>query len=327
MAETVKKEKLKKNKKNAVLYKEMTVDMKRPKVMLTILIVNLILIPVTLCFFIGIYFGGLADYVYYRLLAWYFIAIVYSEMTILLFITPAITAGCISLEKERQCLDVLLTTRMTTWEIIKGKFASEFVFLGLIVISTFPVLSIVFLYGGISLLNMFYVGLALLVFVAFLQSIGVFFSTLTKNTVVSVILSYIFVVSYLTLTIGLPFILLGIVAAVNEELYYNSTYFANITSEHFINGDFLFLSGAINPLFMFFDVIGNAIGYDFGEVSFSGMSALAGTELMPHFTEKNILFKLFTPLSMAFELLVSFILLRVSGAMLNPVKGKRKKRK
>ena len=324
MADTVKIPKQKKNKRNAVLFKEMTVDMKRPKIMLVMLIINLLLIPVTASFFLGITIAAFGS-IDYRVLAWYFIALVFCEMTLLAFITPAITAGSISLEKERQTLDVLLTTRMTTWEIIKGKYLSDFIFLSLMVISTFPVLSIVFIYGGLSLFQMLYVGLGLIVFIAFISCWGVFFSTLTKNTVLSVILTYLFILFYMAITIAIPFVLLGVVSGINSALYYDNVNFPMITTDNFINGDFLFLTGIFNPILTIFDMVGNAIGYNFGDESFAGMSLLCESGLMGHFTEKNLLFKAYSPLSMIYMGLTSFIVLKISAGILNPVRGKERK--
>lgn len=318
--------KSKKNKTNAVLYKEMTIDMKRPKIMLTMLIINLFLVPIALGFFIGVMLSSMAGSGSYRTLAWYLIVMVFVEATLLLFITPAITSGSISLEKERQTLDVLLTTRMTPWEIIKGKYGSQFIFLGLMVISTFPLLAIVFIYGGISFFQLLYLALALLVFIGFISCFGIFFSTLTKNTIVSVILTYIFVLIYFSFTLSLPFVLLGIIDSVNSMLYHDNQVFAMITDRYFINGDFLVMTGTFNPLFMIFDVLGNTIGYNFGDyTSVKGMISLCGTDLMPHFTEKNLLMKLWSPISIIEQVLISLGVLRLSAAILNPVKGKDKK--
>ena len=44
----------KKNKTNAVLYKEMTIDMKRPKIMIIMLLINMFLAPISFFFFLGI---------------------------------------------------------------------------------------------------------------------------------------------------------------------------------------------------------------------------------------------------------------------------------
>ena len=317
----------KKNKTNAVLYKEMTIDMKRPKIMIIMLLINMFLTPISFFFFLGIMISSVASTCSYRVLAWYLIAMVFVEATLLLFLTPAITAGSISLEKERQTLDVLLTTRMTPWEIIKGKYGSDLVFLSLMVISTFPLLALVFIYGGISFLQLLYIGLVLLVFICFISCFGIFFSALTKNTIVSVILTYLFVMIYISITLSGPFVIQAMIAAVNEAIYYDTKTFAWITDPHFINGDFLMLLGTFNPVLMIFDVLGNTIGYDFGDYySVKGMISLCGTDVLPHMTENNILMKLWTPISMVEMVLISLGVLRLSAAILNPVKGKAKER-
>ena len=108
-------------------------------------------------------------------------------------------------------------------------------------------------------------------------------------------------------------------------MYNDNVTFPNITTRHFINGDFLILTGIFNPILMIFDAVGNAIGYNFGDVSFAGMSAFCQTEMLGYFTEKNILLKLYTPFSMGFMILASYLVLRLSAVILNPVKGKEKK--
>ena len=318
MSEQTKK--LKKNKRNAVLYKEMTMDMKRPKILIIALLINLFLAPIGICFFIGIVIAAMNGLCSYRVLAWYLISMVYVEATMLLFITPAITAGSVSLEKERQTLDVLLTTRMTPWEIIKGKYGSDFILLSFMVVSTFPLLAIVFIYGGISFIQLLYLGLVLVVFIGFISCFGIFFSALTKNTILSVILTYLTLMIYFAFTFMLPIILLSIIAAINNALYYDNELFYWITTKDFINGDFLIYLGTFNPIYMIFDAIGSTIGYDIEDISVKGMTTVA--ELLPHMTEKNIILKLWTPISMIEMVLISLGMLRLSAVFLNPVKGK-----
>lgn len=314
---------MKKNKRNAVLYKEMTVDMKRPKIMIIMLLINLGLVPVALGFFGGNVIAGFFFSSSYRTIAWYFITMVYLEALILVFLTPAITAGSVSLEKERQTLDVLLTTRMTPWEIIKGKYFSQLIFLALMLVSTFPLLSLVFIYGGVSIWSMILVGISLVVCIAFFASFGVFFSALTKNTVLSVIISYIVLFLYLYMTIFLPIFFVGGIEIINGILY-EEIY--TLQNEHLINGDIFCMLGVLNPLVMIYDSVGNAIGYSFGDFSINGMASTLGV-ILPHFTEKNILLKLWTPISIVTELLITYGLLRLSAVLLNPLKGKKKKKR
>ena len=46
------------------------------------------------------------------------------EFILLMFIVPAVTASAISGERERQTLDLMLTTRMSAGQIVTGKLLS-----------------------------------------------------------------------------------------------------------------------------------------------------------------------------------------------------------
>lgn len=315
----------KKNKRNAVLYKEMTVDMKKPKLLIIMLLVNIALMPILAGFALYIGIAGFSGMLGYRALANFFIAVIYTEAAILLFVTPAITAGSVSLEKERQTLDVLLTTRMTPYEIIKGKYFSNYLLLAMMIFSTIPVLSLVFIYGGVAFFQLFYVFVALAVYVALITSFGVFFSTLTKNTVLSVILTYLFTFFYFIITAALPVVLVGGIEILNQILYEDYNVFYFITERHLINGDYFILTGILNPFYMIFDVIGHSVGYVAGESGIEGINSIG--DILAHTSSKNILFRLWTPLSMIVQLLITFVILKISGAMLNPVHYKRKKKR
>ena len=85
------------------------------------------------------------------------------EFIMLMFIMPAITSGTISGERERQTLDLMLTTEMKTWEIVVGKLAAAFVNMFLVVVSSFPLVAVVFVYGGITGKDMLLVLICLVV--------------------------------------------------------------------------------------------------------------------------------------------------------------------
>lgn len=318
---------MKKNKRNAVLYKEMTVDIKKPKAMLIILLVNLLLLPIPIVFLGAASIFGFVASISYRIMVWYYLTLIVLEILVITFLTPAITAGCISLEKERQTLDVLLTTQMTPWEIVKGKYFSETILIGLIILSTFPIMALVFIYGGISILGVLLVLLELLIFAGFVASIGVFCSALTKNTVLSVILSYVIIFVYIQGTIILPLsVVLGI-EMVNSLIYDK---FYAIQTEHLLFSDIFSLLGVLNPYSIFVDTLGKTIGFSndwgiFGSVPFYGLNTLLGA-VLPHFTENNILLKLWSLWGVLVEVAISFGLLKLSGVLLNPVK-KRNRRK
>ncbi|HET7521732.1 MAG TPA: ABC transporter permease [Bacillales bacterium] len=112
------------------------------------------------------------------------------QMLLIAFMTPGLTAGAISGERERQTLNILLTTRQSSTAIILSKLFSSLAYLLLIVVASLPVYALVFLYGGVSpgmVISTF--GIFVLTMFTF-GSFGVMFSTLIRKTIVSMITSY-----------------------------------------------------------------------------------------------------------------------------------------
>lgn len=112
------------------------------------------------------------------------------QMALVLFITPSLTAGAISSEREKQTLNILLTTTQSSTQIIIGKLLSSVAFLVLMLIAGLPLYSLVFLFGGVSPSQLISIFLFYLVTVVAIGSIGVMFSTITKRTIVAMIATY-----------------------------------------------------------------------------------------------------------------------------------------
>lgn len=144
----------------------------------------------------------------------YFLSI--GQLVLIAFMTPGLTAGVISGEREKQTLNILLTTQQSSATIILSKLASSLSFMALIVISTLPIYSIVFLYGGISPGQLALVFLFYLFIMLLLGSLGVLFSTLFKRTVVSIVVTY-GVGGFIFLGTGLLYILM---LSIEQRNYY-----------------------------------------------------------------------------------------------------------
>lgn len=112
------------------------------------------------------------------------------QMALVMFITPGLTAGAISSEREKQTLNILLTTTQSSTQIIIGKLLSSIAFLILLLIAGLPLYSIVFLFGGVSPAQLITIFLFYLLTVIAIGSIGIMFSTITKKTIVSMIATY-----------------------------------------------------------------------------------------------------------------------------------------
>lgn len=113
-----------------------------------------------------------------------------AQLVLISFMTPGLTAGVVSGEREKQTLNILLTTQQSSTTIILSKLFASLSFMFLIVFATLPLYSIVFLYGGISPAQLVSVFLFYVFVMILLGSMGIFFSTLFKKSTVSVITAY-----------------------------------------------------------------------------------------------------------------------------------------
>lgn len=119
-----------------------------------------------------------------------FIILSVIQLGLIGFVTPGLTAGAISGERERQTLNVLLTTKLSSWGIVHSKMLSSISFMVLLVLATLPLYSIVFLYGGISPWQVLGVFGFYMVTIFLFASVGMACSTHFKRTGVSTITAY-----------------------------------------------------------------------------------------------------------------------------------------
>ena len=120
-----------------------------------------------------------------------YIGLTVLQLVLVLLVTPAFTAGSISGERERQPLDLLLVTKMSPFSIVTGKFLSGLSIIVLMVVATMPVFSLVMYFGGTSAPYIVAVtGYMLLICGAF-GAVSIFFSTIFKKTVTSMVFTYI----------------------------------------------------------------------------------------------------------------------------------------
>lgn len=126
------------------------------------------------------------------------------EVSMVLIVVPAITSGCITGERERQTLEILLTTTLSPRQIVWGKVASSMSLLLLLVISSLPIVSIVFSIGGIEYKDLFQMVFMVCVTSFYIGSIGIYFSTKLKKSISATIATYLAV---LILCLGTIFFL------------------------------------------------------------------------------------------------------------------------
>ena len=106
------------------------------------------------------------------------------------FITPALTAGAFSLEREQQTLEMLLLTRLSDWNIVCGKLLASLNFVLLILFCALPFAAIPFFFGGVAPSEIAWALAIIIATVILLAAIGLYCSATFKNTGVAVTMAY-----------------------------------------------------------------------------------------------------------------------------------------
>lgn len=122
-----------------------------------------------------------------------FVTLVMIEATLILFLTPAMTSTGFTVEKEQRTFDLLISTRLSPWEIVLGKLMASLYWVFLFILCSAPILFLTIFFGGISP-NDILLAFLYLAFLALVYAIlGLFVSLIVKRTVAAVSLVLFFV--------------------------------------------------------------------------------------------------------------------------------------
>lgn len=285
---------------NPMLKKEITVSVRGIRLTVLMLIFNIILALIGLAVFHSIldnarYFGTI-DYGSSISL---YVTLVFFQFLLLAFIVPAITASAISGERERQTLDILLSTSLTPAKIIFGKLFSSLTSVVLLIISSIPIMSLIFIFGGVAVGDLIITILFLIFIAVYAGSIGIACSTRFKKTTSSTVASY-----GIVLAIGFGTIfLVGMITLFSVSSYsYESS-----------NGIFSLIL-LLNPVITLMGLLMHQVG-GFSDISYM-MSAFG----MPDFISEHVVI-----ISFLCQALFIVFLLWASIRRLNPIKKKVKR--
>lgn len=177
------------------------------------------------------------------------------EFLMLLFIMPALTASCISGERERQTLELMLTTTMEPREIVLGKLSSALTTVLLLAVSALPIQSLVFVYGGISVTDLAGLFLCYGVVAVLTGGLGLFFSSFLKRSTIATVCTYTAIVLLVAGTYGANVFAYQMdMNEVNSMLPVYGMAMRKATS-----GGFLYFL-LLNPAITFFSVINGQAG-------------------------------------------------------------------
>ena len=120
----------------------------------------------------------------------FYVVMALGQAILLLFIVPALSSTAICSEREKQTLDILLSSKLTPFQIIIGKVSASSLRVIILIISTMPLYAIGAIIGVVKISNILSLIVFFIVNTIFVSSIGVFISTCAKTSKVSTALSY-----------------------------------------------------------------------------------------------------------------------------------------
>ena len=121
------------------------------------------------------------------------------ETLLVAVLAPAFTSGAISLEREKQTLDLLIATPLSSLALVIGKLVSALAYVFVLILSSVPLAAIVFLFGGVGPEDLVRAYVLLTAVAIGFGAIGLFISALVRRTQVATVLTY---VTVLALTVG-----------------------------------------------------------------------------------------------------------------------------
>lgn len=149
-------------------------------------------------------YGGNGTYATAAIGQGIFAALMMLETLQVAFLAPSSTAGAISLEREKQTLELLVVTPISSLAIVLGKLLSALVYVWLLIAASIPLTAVVFVYGGVGPEDVLRGYLVLIVTALGLGSFGLFCSSLVKRTQAATAIT---IFGVLAMTIGSVFVL------------------------------------------------------------------------------------------------------------------------
>ncbi|HHV97764.1 MAG TPA: ABC transporter permease subunit [Clostridiaceae bacterium] len=227
------------------------------------------------------------------------------QFSLLALIVPALTSTAISGERERQTLDLLLCSGISTLSIIMGKLLVSVANIMLLVVASLPILGMVFLFGGISFWEVLLMFLYYIITAFMAASLGIFLSVTFRKNVTAIIASYI---CFAILAVG------PVIALFIWGVFFGRNYSGEIT--YGFIAKFLFPS----PGFGFISFLAG------GHSSMFGFGSLVNE--INNFIERDPSWlRHFKPwmLNSIFNIVFSCFLIYLSAWKLNPIKKRKRK--
>ena len=308
-----------KKKMNPILRKELRLGSRSIKIPLALMFYNIVLalIAVVMIFSVNAV-GGISgafssngDAIDFSGFLYIFQVIGWTQLGITLLIVPILSAGSISGEREKQTLEIMLTTPEKPFAIVWGKLLASLSNFIMFIVTSIPIMAISFVLGGLNWFALLGFIAMILVVAILVGSIGVFWSSAFKKTIASIVMTFLIEFGVLFL----PLIICGGVLGVEAIAYAAVTdQMMNPPDPNFGPTPFIMI---LTPLTGFFDYMMRVMNLT------SIAEILREADMFGVITP--ILSYAWIPVNVIISGLLSFFFLRMAARKLNPIKKRKKK--
>lgn len=295
----------KKIRMNPVMKKELMVNSRSIKMSFAIMGVNAFL---TLIAILAMAAAGSSRSAYeYASLTILFPVLGCMECGMISLIVTIITSGSISGEREKQTLDIMLTTPVSPFSIAVGKLGSAMMIVMMYMITSVPIMAIAFVLGGMSWWSLFGLFAMLLYVGIYVGSVGIFCSSVVKKSVSATVLT----------------IVIGVAIMVVTSTVFSIAYSAK--SYYFmVMGDLQPVEPGMVPMILMFNPYAPFFDFMVRSMTSESVYTMIGYTGNSH-PVLGLIYQLWIPISVALNLLIALGFLKLAARNIAVTRNRRKK--
>lgn len=291
---------------NPIMKKELVVGSRSIKMSIAILGINLFLVLIVILIMATTNMASGSSGYDYSALLMIFPVLGCTEVGLLSLIVPIITSGSISGEREKQTLEIMLTTPVTPFSIALGKLGSAMTVVMMYMISSIPIMSIAFVLGGMSWWALIGLIGMLLYLGIYVGSVGVFCSSVVKKSIAATILTIAIGIGILVATSTIFYTWIGIWA-------YRSSVGSSVSSP------------VLAPIVMMFNPYSPIFDFMLRSMTSTSVYGMIDQAFMPSGLLVP-LYKGWIPVSVALNLLISAGFLKLAGRNISVTRNNKKRK-
>lgn len=292
---------------NAVFLKESKLRVRNVKFALTLLFYNLILIGIAIFGFTVAFSTTMTGRIEYSNAIALYATLIAIEAGMVMFLVPSFTAGSIAGEREKQTLEILLTTTLKPGQIVWGKLLSSISMVLLLIVSTLPTISIIFTIGGVEILDLLEFVVVIFVCTLLIGSIGIWASVMMKRTVPATVFAYGGIILLCAITV----IIVGVVWVV-RSLYYSQMLAQGRTVTIDVSPVLLVL--LVNPVCTLVEALMK---------QFAGESIMMNVMTHGGHGLPNVIREYWVVFSLVAQSALAWFIMRMAGRQLDPLRKKK----